>query len=164
MNRIVNSSIGLIVALLTLIPSSATADHKAFQADSLKQIEQQYAGKSFLLVLWEVSCFPCHEEMVLLEKLKKDHPDANVVFVSTDNFSKQQEVNAMLVSHGLENIDSWLFADANIEKLRYSIDPEWFGELPRNYIYDIDGSRIGFSGKLTQEILDEWLKGGDQKT
>ncbi len=63
-----------------------------------------------------------------------------------------------LKSHGLDDIDSWLFADPNVEKLRYNIDPEWFDELPRNYIYATDSSRIGLSGKLTPEILDEWLE------
>ena len=159
MNNLVKACQLLILAATLLTPGMASADHKAFRADSLKQIEQQYAGKTFLLVLWEISCFPCHEEMALLGTLKQEHPDANVVMISTDDISKQQEISTMLESHGLEDIDSWLFADPNIEKLRYTIDPEWFGELPRNYIYDTDSSRFGMSGKLTQEILDEWLIG-----
>ena len=159
MRNIINTGLSLLLALSVLIPSVATADHKAFQADSLRQIEQQYAGKSFLVVLWEINCFPCHEEMELLAGLKQEHPEANVVLISTDNISKQAEITAMLDKHDLKGVDSWLFADQNVEKLRYSIDPEWFGELPRNYIYDVDSSRIGFSGKLTREILDEWIKG-----
>ncbi len=149
----------LLASVWLLVPAIAFADHQAFRADSLKQIEKKYAGKSFLLVLWEISCFPCHEEMGLLGKLKQEHPQANIVMISTDDISKTAEITTMLESHGLSSIDSWLFADTNLEKLKYSIDPEWFGELPRNYIYDVDASRIGLSGKLTQEILDEWLKG-----
>lgn len=149
----------LVTTACLLVSGIASADHQAFRADSLKQIEKKYAGKSFLLVLWEISCFPCHEEMGLLGKLKQEHPDANIVMISTDDISKIAEITKMLESHGLSSIDSWLFADTNLEKLKYSIDPEWFGELPRNYIYDVDSSRIGLSGKLTQEILDEWLKG-----
>ena len=160
MKNLIHTLVASLVALTVLVPSAASADHQAFQAGSLQQIEQQYAGKSFLLVLWEINCFPCHEEMALLSTLKKDHPDANVVMISTDDISKQQDITAMLEKHELSGIDSWLFADQNLEKLRYSIDPEWFGELPRNYIYDTDGSRIGFSGKLTQEVLDEWMKSG----
>lgn len=159
MKTIIKLSLSLIMSASLLAPALVSADHKAFRADSLKQIEQQYVGKSFLMVLWEISCFPCHEEMALLGKLKQAHPDASVVMISTDDISKQKEISLMLESHGLGDIDSWLFADQNIEKLRYSIDPEWFGELPRNYIYDVDSSRIGFSGKLTPEILVEWIKG-----
>ena len=158
MNKLKNIVLQLAAVLLTMLSLSVSADHKAFHADSMKQIEKQYAGKSFLVVLWEISCFPCHEEMGLLGKLKQEHPDANIVMISTDNISKQAEITAMLESHDLGHIDSWLFADPNVEKLRYSIDPEWFGELPCNYIYDTDSSRIGMSGKLTQEVLDEWLK------
>lgn len=160
MNKLIKKAFVTVIMLGVLFPALVSANHQPFEAGSLKQIEQRYAGKSFLLVLWELNCFPCHEEMELLSKLKKEHPDANVVLISTDDISKQAEITAMLDKHGLKGIDSWLFADKNLEKLRYSIDPEWFGELPRNYIYDTDGSRFGFSGKLTQEVLDEWLKGG----
>lgn len=151
---------GFVLMVMLCMPGLASANHKPFEAGSLKQIEQQYKGKSFLMVLWELNCFPCHEEMALIAELKKDHPDANIVMISTDDFSKQNDINAMLEQHKLQGVDSWVFADQNMEKLRYSIDPEWFGELPRNYIYDTDGSRIGFSGKLTKEVLEEWLKGG----
>jgi thiol-disulfide isomerase/thioredoxin len=151
--------LSVCVLVLTFgLPGLASANHKPFEAGSLKQIEQQYAGKSFLLVMWELNCFPCHEEMELIAGFKKEHPEADVVMISTDDFSKLNDINAMLEKHKLQGVDSWVFADQNMEKLRYSIDPEWFGELPRNYIYDTDGSRIGFSGKLTKEVLEEWIK------
>jgi hypothetical protein len=135
----------------------AHADHVGFLADSLDQIESQYSNEPFLLVLWEINCFPCHEELETLGVLKQSHPDMNIVLVGTDSINKQEEIDAILSKHGLTEVDSWLFADPNIERLRYSIDPDWFGELPRNYFYDANSSRIGFSGKLTEDILLEWL-------
>ena len=148
----------IIAVLLSTLPGLTFADHRPFNPDSIKQIEQQYAGEPFLLVLWEINCFPCREEMDLLGKLKQSHPDINLVFIATDDISKQPEIVDVLAQHRLADIDSWIFADPNVERLRYSIDPEWFGELPRNYFYDTDSSRIGFSGKLAEEVMEEWLK------
>ncbi|NNE39167.1 MAG: hypothetical protein HKN08_12745 [Gammaproteobacteria bacterium] len=128
-----------------------------FTSDSIKEIEEKYTGQHFLLVLWEISCLPCHEEMALLGNMIELYPELNVVMVGTDHIDKDEELSKLLAKHKLANIDSWLFAEKNIEKLRYSIDPEWYGELPRNYFYDIDSGRVGHSGKLTEEILLEWL-------
>jgi len=151
----------IVFALLTmLLPAVAMAKHQAFTADSLRQIEQQYAGEPFLLVIWEINCFPCREELALLGKLRQAHPDMKVSLLATDNISQIDEIAAILEANQLAGIDSWIFADPNIERLRYNIDPEWFGELPRNYFYDADSSRFGFSGKLTEDVLNEWLQDG----
>jgi len=151
----------IVIALLTILWSAAAmAKQQPFTVDSLGQIEQQYAGEPFLLVIWEINCFPCREELALLGKLRQSHPDMRVSLVATDNISQMDEIISLLEANQLTGIDSWVFADPNIERLRYSIDPEWFGELPRNYFYDADSSRFGFSGKLTEDVLNEWLQDG----
>jgi hypothetical protein len=150
-----------MAAALAFMSYAALAAQSAFGPDSLRQIEHKYAGESFLLIMWEINCPPCREELGLLQTLRKTHPDINLVLIATDDISLQHEVNKILQSYGLQDIDTWMFADLNVERLRYSVDPEWFGELPRNYFYDVDSSRVGFSGKLTEEIMEEWLKGDD---
>jgi len=154
-------SIFLMVASLFMLASGQVlAKQQSFYPGSLQQIEEQYAGESFLLVIWEINCFPCREELELLGKLRQSHPDMRMTLVATDDIRMKDQIVEILTTNQLEGVDSWIFADPNIERLRYSIDPEWFGELPRNYFYDADSSRFGFSGKLTREILDEWLQGG----
>jgi hypothetical protein len=147
-----------MAGILIAIPSLTLASHNEYNADSMKIIEEKFTGEPFLMVLWEINCLPCHEEMALIGKYRQIHPDMNIVMIGTDDISRRDDIDELLEKHGLVGIDSWLFAHPNIERLRYSIDPNWFGELPRNYIYDSDSSRIGFSGKLTEELLDEWLK------
>ena len=147
--------IGLFLLMTTV---TVTGQSLPYTSDSLKAIEEKYTGQHFLLVLWEVSCLPCHEEMELLGNMIESYPELNVVMVGTDHIDNDEELSKLLASHKLANIESWLFADNNIEKLRYSIDPEWYGELPRNYFYDVDSSRLGHSGKLTEEILLEWIR------
>ena len=43
------------------------------------------------------------------------------------------------------------------EKLRYVIDQDWYGELPRSYYYDADHQRSSHSGTLSQQQLSAWL-------
>jgi len=148
----------LMIAMLSITFSGAVfADHQPFTTDSLRQIEQQYAGEPFLLVIWEINCFPCREELELLGKLKQLHPEMNLSLLATDDISRITEIAIILKDNQLDQVDSWIFADPNIERLRYSIDPEWFGELPRNYFYDADSSRFGVSGRITEEVMNEWL-------
>lgn len=149
----------ILAGLILLFGSHfVMAESIPFFSDSLKQIEDKYNGNHFLLVLWEVSCLPCHEEMELLGNMIQSYPELNVVLVGTDHIDNDQTLGELLKKHKLLNVDSWLFAENNIERLRYSIDPEWYGELPRNYFYDVNSSRLGFSGKLTEEVLLEWLR------
>ena len=49
-------------------------------------------------------------------------------------------------------------AEADEDKLRYSIDPTWYGELPRTYFYDADHQITPLSGKISNSFLDTWLK------
>ena len=50
------------------------------------------------------------------------------------------------------------FTDPNIERLRYTIDPDWFGALPRSYFYDERGNRKGVSGLLSKEKIYSGLR------
>ena len=145
--------------LLACTPILAAGGQSAFKADSLDQIEQTYAGEGLLLVMWEINCMPCREELGLLGRARENHPDMNLVLISTDDIALAPQVREILANNNLTGVDSWMFAEQNVEKLRYAVDPEWFGELPRNDIYDEDHNRIGFSGKLSEEVLEEWLEG-----
>ena len=54
----------------------------------------------------------------------------------------------MLEKHHLNDVENWVFADANSQKLRFEIDPSWYGELPRTYFFDSAHNRNGNSGLL----------------
>ena len=44
------------------------------------------------------------------------------------------------------------------ERIRYGVDPEWYGELPRTYFYNNEGNREAHSGILTKKLLSQWLQ------
>jgi hypothetical protein len=139
-------------------PADAPAQPSAFGLNDLRAIEERHHGRPFLAVLWSLDCAPCRSELELLGELRRTHPELDLVLISTDPGSTEAATLEILSSHGLAAVESWAFADANAERLRFSIDPEWFGELPRAYFYDGNGSRRGVSGALSQETVVDWLR------
>lgn len=152
-----NGIIRVCIYLLLTVAVPASAEQLAFDEDSLAEIEQHYAGERFLLNLWSVDCPPCRDELEIFSRLQQEDPDINLILVATDGPDLHAEAIAVLREFQLDGIVSWMYADANAERLRYSIDREWFGELPRSYFYAADSSRIAVSGVLDEARIRGWL-------
>lgn len=147
----------ILILSISLSSFSAAQNFQPFVAGTLDEIKAAYAGKPFLLNLWSTDCLPCRLELEMLGKLKAEQPDFPLVLISTDLIDYQEESFYILEDYGLENIQTWIFADTFTERLRYSIDPTWYGELPRSYLYNADHSFAAHSGVLTQELLDSFV-------
>ena len=50
-----------------------------------------------------------------------------------------------------------MFADSFAERLRFSIDPNWYGELPRSYFFDESHEFKAHSGIVSEALLAEWF-------
>src|SRR5690606_41270171 len=85
------------------------------------------------------------------------YPDVPLLLNSSDPTDEREEAVYILEEYGLETIESWMFADAFIERLRFSIDPGWYGELPRSYFYNATHGSVAHSGILTREKLLEFF-------
>lgn len=85
-------------------------------------------------------------------------PDINLILLATDDASASNQALSILTGNELNNADNWIFADANPQKLRYEIDPQWYGEVPRTYFLDKDHQRVGVSGSVSGETLETMLK------
>lgn len=147
------------VALLTLLAVPAMADDNflPFGTTTFNEIKEGMAGEPFVVSLWSVDCLPCRMELDMLGKLKSENPDFPLVLISTDPIDDREEALYILEEYGLENIESWMFADAFIERLRFSIDPGWYGELPRSYFYNEAHGSVAHSGILTRDKLIEFF-------
>ncbi|MBL1140836.1 MAG: hypothetical protein HND53_02290 [Proteobacteria bacterium] len=128
-----------------------------FNKKSLVQIEKQHENTEFVLVLWSLDCPPCFKELEYLSTLVTQKNSPKLVLVSTDNAEFTSEIISTLKEFGLENEENWLF-DSIPESLRSSIDNNWFGELPRSYLYAADGKRSAHSGPLNHLILQNRFK------
>ena len=139
-----------------VIGANAYADNiKDFGTDSFTQLKQSFEGQGFVVSLWSIDCLPCRVELDMLAEIKRQDPEFPLLLISTDPIAKREEAVYILEEYGLDTIDSWMFADAFVERLRFSIDPNWYGELPRSYFYTDDHRVIGHSGILTRDALNE---------
>ena len=150
----------LTLLLLTLWVSvcSAGTALKPFYADSLKQIVGARNDSPFLLVLWSIDCPPCLQELARLQQLRDQFPDNALVLVSTDGRDSSVDVAQLLNDFQLQQVESWIFAESIPERLRYAIDPAWYGELPRAYFYQSAEQRRAHSGSLSKAELQQWLQ------
>ncbi|MDX9740659.1 MAG: TlpA family protein disulfide reductase [Gammaproteobacteria bacterium] len=129
-----------------------------FVRGSQQAIVAAHVGMPFMLALWSLDCTYCRHDLAMLGRLQQDHPQLRLVMVATDPPARRGEIAPALAELGVEG-ESWLFADAYAERLRYEVDAEWLGELPRTYFYDDRGERIGISGSLDEEAVREWIVG-----
>lgn len=146
-----------VLLLLATIGSAHEAQFQPFGSGSFRELVAARQGKPFLLILWSITCAPCREEFAMLRELRKSHPKLPLVLVATDDIADQATAGQVLSQYGLELEESWIFADSNAQKLRYEIDPSWYGEMPRAYFYDAAHSREAVSGTVERAKIEAWL-------
>ncbi|WP_339869770.1 hypothetical protein [Pseudohongiella nitratireducens] len=153
------SPLSIMTALLFLVlGNTALADNfKPFTTESFAAIKEQYAGKPFFVSLWSVDCPPCRVELDMLGELVAADPNLPLVLISTDQINERDYANDILQDAGLASTPSWIFADNFTERLRFTIDPQWFGELPRSYYYDAEHNMKAHSGIMTRDMLDDFI-------
>lgn len=122
----------------------------AFGFGSYQQILTKHANQPFMLVAWSITCPACIKDMPLLSALHKSWPALKIVMLATDELAASDQVQAILAKHGLGELEHWVFAEDNTQKLNYEIDPAWYGELPRTYFFDAAHVRQGVSGVLSK--------------
>lgn len=147
--------------LLLCAAGGAAADHitlRAFDADSMAAIRAQYAGRPFVLAFWSTTCEPCRKEMTLWRGLKLRYPQMPVVLVATEGPADQAAITAFLVRYNPGPVQHWMFADEFVERVRYSVDKGWRGELPRTYFFDAAHVATANSGLLDRRTVEQWFK------
>ncbi len=147
-----------LVAVLAFVMPVRAGEPAAFTVDSLAKIKAQYAGRPFILGMWSVSeCSYCIDELTMLGKLARTYKPLPLVLVATDTPAEGPAMRKILAPLGLAGVDSWVFDDPVPERLRHAIDPSWYGELPRTYLYDARHRRETIVGVLSEQRLRTWL-------
>jgi len=125
----------LFIGLLAIAGvASATEGVRPFVLGSMTQIQEEHAGKPFVLFLWSLTCTYCPTELKMLGEFKQQHPDLNLVLIAAG-----------------------VFAEDMPERLRFEIDRRWYGEVPRTYFYDQSHQREAKTGLVGQEYVKSWL-------
>jgi thiol-disulfide isomerase/thioredoxin len=150
-----------LLALLLSLSIATVAqgqELRSFVRGSQQAIVAAHQGKPFILVLWSLDCTHCHDDLALLGKLQARYRSLPVVLVATDTPLQQPAIRSVLKRHALQRAESWVFADSFVERLRFEIDPHWYGELPRTYFFDASGKATAVSGKMQPGQMERWVE------
>lgn len=155
MSKYWNRAMAAGVLTLASFAASAATAIQAFDAGGMDRIVAEQKGKPFVLVVWALDCAYCEPSFKTLAQEKKKRK-FNVVTLTTDPAADPQAMAAVrkkLEATGLKD-NAWAFGDAAPERLRYAIDPKWYGEMPRSYWFDASGKRVAqYSGVITTETV-----------
>lgn len=150
------------LALALAVAAAPAVAHDApmrpFTAASLAAIRDARQGSPFILFVWSAGCEPCRQQLPFLRELAQMTPRVPLVLVSTDGQGLEKSALQVLMQHGLEHEDNWIFTAAEAPELRRAIDPAWDGKLPRTYLYDAAHNRQALGGKLDRGRVDGWVR------
>lgn len=130
---------------------------KPFEPASLKTIAEQHKGKPFVLFVWSLDCDYCHASLDRLTQARRTGSTLAIVTLATDPLHDPHARAAMekrLTELQLTR-NAWAFGSASPEKLKYALDPKWYGEKPRSYWFNARGERIAYSGMLTPAVIEK---------
>lgn len=142
---------GLLFLLSAFLSAPAQAEPSAFTSGSYRQLLADNANQPFMLVIWSVNCSSCLKDMALLSSIHKSRPELKMVMLAADELSATDQIQQILEKNQLSEIENWVYAEENTQKLQFEIDPKWYGELPRTYFFDKAHQRTGVSGVLSKE-------------
>lgn len=151
----------LILALSPVSIGSAAIDGlRPFVRGSWQEIRKAHAGQPTVVHFWALTCGPCQAEMPNWGKLLLERHDLNLVVINADLVPNEPSaVSAMLALTGLAPAENWTFNDDFVERLRYEIDPQWRGEIPRTLLIARDGTTTVIEGVADLETVRAWLDG-----
>jgi thiol-disulfide isomerase/thioredoxin len=155
----------LLALLLCLSAAGVSAEQETrpFVRGSYERIVASHTGKPFVVSFWSLSCTNCREDLSMFGKLARKYPGFNLILIATDSPEQNREIEQTLQRYRLERAESWVFADSYAERLRFEVDREWYGELPRTYFFDAQGRvEASLSGVLDHAQTERWIREGSK--
>jgi thiol-disulfide isomerase/thioredoxin len=134
-------------------PVNSAVSLQSFDIGSFEQIVVDKNKQDHLVILWSFDCPPCITELEKISELHQQFPDYQLTLINTDAVDEQVRVKKILQRFDLAGLDNWGFANSDEEKLRYDIDPRWYGDLPRSYFFPLQGKIKRLRGALTSAEL-----------
>ncbi|OHC75712.1 MAG: hypothetical protein A3G18_03375 [Rhodospirillales bacterium RIFCSPLOWO2_12_FULL_58_28] len=155
-------TLGLVVFLLASTAVAAPAEEtivRPFVRGSFAAIVEAGRGRPHIVNFWSIGCPPCLAEMPILKKILESGADVRLTMVSTDAENDIPRILRTLEKYAPAKAEKWVFADTFVERLRYEVDKNWSGELPRTYLIGVNGEIKVESGLLDESALSKWLEG-----
>lgn len=134
-------------------PVNFSVSLQSFELGSFEQIVVDKNKQDHLVILWSFDCPPCITELEKISELHQQFPNYQLTLINTDAVDEQVRVKKLLQQFNLAGLDNWGFANSDEEKLRYDIDPRWYGDLPRSYFFPLKGKIKRLRGALSSGEL-----------
>ena len=157
MKRHLLSGIFLLALLLSAPASEAPPQLKPFGRGSWHEVLHAHAGRATIVHFWGVTCGPCKAELPLLGEFMRDHSAIDVVTISADLVPDLPDATrSMLEKSGLASAENWIFSDGFVERLRFEIDHDWQGDIPRTMLISREGTITTIEGSAKMTELERW--------
>ena len=163
MKRFWSALLGGLILSIAGLALADTVILKSYQAGDWKTITKVANGTPLVIHFWGVTCPACVKEMPQWGQFLKANPNAKLVFIQVDDVS-QDAIKKMLNKSGLDGANNYYVAAPFDERLRYEIDPQWFGETPTTIMIDKNGKAIRTTGLVNFQKLQNFMNNKPQLT
>jgi hypothetical protein len=150
-----------LALMLTVSSTPAVASEaapKIFGEGSWQDLTGAHKGQKIIVHFWSLACAPCLTELPEWGKFLAGHPGAPLVLINWESRPQPADrIRATLAKAGLTGAEQWALADGFEQKIRFALDRDWMGELPRTQLIAQDGSVTTVSGAMDFAELAAWL-------
>ncbi len=147
-----------ILLFLLFFPNFSFAyEFMPFEINTRNVIEKKYLNQPLIISFWSIDCPYCIDDLKKLGKALSKNKNVKLITVCVDGKESAKKAERILNLAHLPEHERYQYAEVDEDKLRYSIDPTWYGELPRTYFYDAAHQVTPLSGKIPNSFLDAWL-------
>lgn len=153
-----NRFFAFVLILVSLTAPAFAAGIHPFVRGSWQDIRQAHGGQPLVVHFWGVTCGPCLVELPHWGELAQKRPDMTLILIAADPVPEDPNKLALILNEaGLSDVENWAFADDFVARLRYEIDPQWRGELPRTMLIGRDGTMKTIVGVARLDDIRAWL-------
>ena len=129
-----------------------------FEINTRNVIEKKYLNQPLIISFWSIDCPYCIDDLKKLGKALSKNTNVKLITVCVDGKESAKKAERVLSQANLPKHEQYQYAEVDEDRLRYNIDPAWYGELPRTYFYDAAHQVTPLSGKISNSFLDKWFK------
>ncbi len=147
----------ILLFLLLFSNFSFAYEFMPFEINTRNVIEKKYLNQPLIISFWSIDCPYCIDDLKKLGKALSKNKNVKLITVCVDGKESAKKAERILNLAHLPEHERYQYAEVDEDKLRYSIDPTWYGELPRTYFYDTAHQVTPLGGKISNSFLDAWL-------
>jgi thiol-disulfide isomerase/thioredoxin len=147
-----------LLLLLVFSNFSFAYELMPFEINTRNVIEKKYLNQPLIISFWSIDCPYCIDDLKKLGKALSKNTNVKLITVCVDGKESAKKAERILSQANLPKHEQYQYAEVDEDRLRYNIDPAWYGELPRTYFYDATHQVTPLSGKISNSFLDKWFK------